>query len=63
MTRDVCSRITHRELGQNPAWNDPGFGSALADGAEPRREQLAGQRCRLLAALQDTNLSIERRFT
>jgi diadenosine tetraphosphate (Ap4A) HIT family hydrolase len=46
-----------------PVWADPGFGHALADGTTPTPEQLARLRGCLLAALDDTNLSIERRFT
>ena len=45
-----------------PVWNDPGFESALAQGVEPTADELADLRSRLLAALQDTNLTIERRF-
>jgi diadenosine tetraphosphate (Ap4A) HIT family hydrolase len=45
-----------------PVWGDPGFGHALADGATPTPEQLARLRRCLLAALEDTNLSIERRY-
>jgi diadenosine tetraphosphate (Ap4A) HIT family hydrolase len=46
-----------------PVWEDPGFLHALAAGAAPAPEQLARLRGYLLAALDETNLSIERRFT
>lgn len=46
-----------------PVWEDPGFLQALAAGAEPAPEQLARLRGCLLAALDETNLSIERRST
>jgi diadenosine tetraphosphate (Ap4A) HIT family hydrolase len=45
-----------------PVWGDPGFGRALADSAAPAPEQLTRLRGCLLAALDDRNLSIERRF-
>jgi diadenosine tetraphosphate (Ap4A) HIT family hydrolase len=45
-----------------PVWEDPGFLHALAAGATPAPEQLARLRGCLLAALDETNLSIERRF-
>jgi diadenosine tetraphosphate (Ap4A) HIT family hydrolase len=45
-----------------PVWADPGFTRALADAAVPAPEHLAWLRGCLLAALDHTNLSIERRF-
>jgi hypothetical protein len=45
-----------------PVWADPAFARALADAAVPAPEHLPRLRGCLLAALDDTNLSIERRF-
>jgi diadenosine tetraphosphate (Ap4A) HIT family hydrolase len=55
-------RYTDGPCPSGPVWNDPGFESALAQGVEPTAEEMADLRSRLLAALQDTNLTIERRF-
>ncbi len=47
---------------RGPVWEDPGFLRALEDGVEPDPEQLATLRTCLLAALDETDLTIERRF-
>jgi diadenosine tetraphosphate (Ap4A) HIT family hydrolase len=47
---------------RGPVWGDPSFGRALAGSTVPAPEDLARLRGCLLAALDDTNLSIERRF-
>jgi diadenosine tetraphosphate (Ap4A) HIT family hydrolase len=46
-----------------PVWKDPRFLHALDEAAAPAPEQLARLRGCLLAALDDTDLSIERRFS
>jgi diadenosine tetraphosphate (Ap4A) HIT family hydrolase len=46
-----------------PVWEDPGFRAAMNGGGTPAPEQLARLRCCLLSALDDTDLTIERRFT
>jgi diadenosine tetraphosphate (Ap4A) HIT family hydrolase len=45
-----------------PVWSDPGFLRALEDGEKPVPDRLAQLRARLLAALDETDLVIERRF-
>jgi hypothetical protein len=55
-------RYTDDPCPSGPVRNDPGFESALAQGVEPTADEAADLRTRLLAALQDTNLTIERRF-
>jgi diadenosine tetraphosphate (Ap4A) HIT family hydrolase len=47
---------------RGPVWEDPGFLRALKKGATPEPERLATLRARLLAALDGTDLTIERRF-
>jgi diadenosine tetraphosphate (Ap4A) HIT family hydrolase len=46
-----------------PVWEDPGFRAAMRGGGMPAPEQTARLRGCLLSALDDTDLSIERRFT
>lgn len=46
-----------------PVWNDPGFLHALDEATTPAPEQLARLRGCLLAALDETDLSVERRFS
>jgi diadenosine tetraphosphate (Ap4A) HIT family hydrolase len=47
---------------RGPVWEDPGFLRALEEGAEADTDTLAMRRARLLAALDETDLTIERRF-
>jgi diadenosine tetraphosphate (Ap4A) HIT family hydrolase len=47
---------------RGPVWEDSGFLRALDGGASPDPERLATLRGRLLAALEETDLTIERRF-
>jgi diadenosine tetraphosphate (Ap4A) HIT family hydrolase len=47
---------------RGPVWEDPGFLRALGEGARPDPERVARLRERLLAALDETDLTIERRF-
>jgi diadenosine tetraphosphate (Ap4A) HIT family hydrolase len=46
-----------------PVWEDPGFGNSLRGGVTPSPEHLARLRGCLLAALDGTDVTIERRFT
>jgi diadenosine tetraphosphate (Ap4A) HIT family hydrolase len=47
---------------RGPVWEDPGFLRSLGEGASPDPKRLATLRARLLAALDETDLTIERRF-
>jgi diadenosine tetraphosphate (Ap4A) HIT family hydrolase len=47
---------------RGPVWEDSGFRRALDGGASPDPERLATLRGRLRAALDETDLTIERRF-
>jgi diadenosine tetraphosphate (Ap4A) HIT family hydrolase len=47
---------------RGPVWEDAGFLRALDGDANPDPERLVTLRARLLAALDDTDLTIERRF-
>jgi diadenosine tetraphosphate (Ap4A) HIT family hydrolase len=47
---------------RSPVWTDPAFLRALEDGEKPAPQRLAQLRARLLAALDETDLVIERRF-
>ena len=47
---------------RGPVWEDPGFLAALEDGSSPEPERLATLKARLLGELEQTDLTIERRF-
>ena len=47
---------------RGPVWEDAGFLQELNEGASPEPERLAMIRARLLSALDETDLVIERRF-
>ena len=47
---------------RGPVWEDPRFLRALREGASPEPARLAARRAQLRSALDDTDLTIERRF-
>jgi diadenosine tetraphosphate (Ap4A) HIT family hydrolase len=55
-------RHTEDARPRGPVWEDSGFLRALDQGASPEPERLATLRARLRSALDDTDLTIERRF-